>query len=181
MIPNQKSDVNPVGAVRDEVRVGKLFDVLPEHQHLYPCQHTAEEVTHREPQVNADITDEPLAERGLETVPAGQGERNRSQYRKHDQEERPQRVDDKGGRVEHEFQQFAEEILNRLLHVIHCPVHIHPAGLYRVHHPQFVQFVVEGLLVDQIGRLGIALHRLELQPVLLRPVLVHVEGLCLQY
>ena len=144
-------------------------------------QDAAEQVRDGQPQVDADVAHEPLGERGLEAVPAGQGERDGTQYGKHDQEECPERVDDQRGGVEHQFQQLAEEILHGLLHVVHRAVHIHPAGLNCVQSSQFVQLVVERLLVHQVGRLGIPPHRLELQPVLLLPVLVHVEGLRFQY
>ena len=58
-----------------------------------------------------------------------------------------ERVDDKGGGVEHEFQQFTEEVLYRLLHVVHRAVHVHPAGFYRVQYTQFIQLVVKGFLI----------------------------------
>ena len=117
----------------------------------------------------------------METVPAGDGERNRTEYRKDYQEECPQRVDDQRRRIEQEFQQFPEEILYGPFHVVHRAVHIHPAGFYSVKRTQLVQPVVKSLLVDQIGCLGIPFHRLNLQLVLLCPVLVHVKGLRLQY
>ena len=57
-----------------------------------------------------------------------------------------------------------------------------PQSFYSVKTPRLVQPVVKkSLLVDQIGCLGIPFHRLSLQLVLLRPVLVHVKGLRLQY
>ena len=85
----------------------------------------------------------------METVPAGDGERNRTEYRKDYQEECPQRVDDQRRRIEQEFQQFPEEILYGPFHVVHRAVHIHPAGFYSVKRTQLVQPVVKSLLVDR--------------------------------
>ena len=116
----------------------------------------------------------------MEAVPDGNSEGDGAKYREDDQEERADGVYHEGCRLEHEFQQLPEKRLHRPLHVVHRPVYVHTARFYGVQHAEFLQPFVELLLVHQIGRLGIALHRLVFEPVFLLPVLVHVECLGLQ-
>ena len=115
----------------------------------------------------------------LEPVPAGKGKGNGAEYRKDDQEECPQRINDQCRSIEKEFQQFPEKSCTDFS----CYTWHGPHTFRRpLSHPmrQFVQFVVKSLLVHQIGSLGIPFHSLHLQLVLLCPVLVHVKGLAFE-
>ena len=67
------------------------------------------QVADRKPKVDADIADEPLGERGMEAVPDGNGEGDRSQYREDDQEERADGVYHEGRRLEHQLQQLTRK------------------------------------------------------------------------
>ena len=113
----------------------------------------------------------------MEAVPTGYRKGYGPEYRENDEEECSQRVYDKCCGIEHQFQQFAEEVLNSLFHIVHRTVHIHSASLNSIQRSQLIELVVKGLLIDKVGRFGIAFHRLKLQLVLLPTILVHIEGL----
>ena len=55
----------------------------------------------------------------MEAVPTGYRKGYGSEYREDDEEECSQRVYDKGCGIEHQFQQFTEEVLNSLFHIVH--------------------------------------------------------------
>lgn len=66
-----------IGVVQRIVRIVlELQDVVLQHKYLNLGQHTAEKVTHGKPQIDGNVTCEPLAERGLETVPHTEGKGN---------------------------------------------------------------------------------------------------------
>ena len=119
----------------------------------------------------------------MEAVPYREGEGDGSQYRQHHQEERPERVDDKGGSCEHQLQQFAEPVTHALLDVVRRTVHVHArhGDHVRRRPAQLVYLTVELLVRGEIGGFRVAHHRLVFQPVFLFPVLLHVKGLFLQY
>ena len=67
----------------------RLLDVPLKHQGLYACQHAAEKIRDGQPQIDADIANKPLAQRGLKAVPARNGKGNRSENGKDNQKECP--------------------------------------------------------------------------------------------
>ncbi len=75
--PNQhKDDVDTVRVVYRVVRIVLQFlNVILKHQYLKLGKQGAEQVADRKPQVNGNISREPLSERGLESVPYTEGER----------------------------------------------------------------------------------------------------------
>ena len=113
----------------------------------------------------------------MEAVPTRYRKGYGSEYREDDEEECSQRVYDKGCGIEHQFQQFTEEVLNSLFHIVHRTVHIHSASLNRIQRTEFIELVVKRLLIHEVGRFGIAFHRLKFQLILLLAILVHIEGL----
>src|SRR5699024_2679115 len=79
--PDQhKDDIDTVRVVYRVVRIVLQFlNVILKHQYLKLGKQGAEQVADRKPQVNGNISREPLSERGLESVPYTEGERYRSQ------------------------------------------------------------------------------------------------------
>ena len=115
----------------------------------------------------------------MESVIDGQREGDRSQDGQYDQEEGPQRVYQQRGRLEEEFQQFAEPSPDFLAEFVYLLLSVHV--YHRVHVPQrpaqFVQPLVIRLVAHKEGLRRVTQHRLAFQPVFLFLVFPHVEGL----
>ena|GEM_PF-2722708 len=173
-------DIHPVAGIQREVGVGlHALDVALEHQHLNLGEYGAEYVRHGQPQIDLNVAAYPLRERALEAVPHRYGEGYRTEYRQHHEEEGADGVYHEGGGLEHQFQYLAEEVADALLHLVHPPVDIHPRHRHHVggRPAQFLQLLVKLLVGHEVGGFGVAHHRLVFQPVLLLPVLVHVQSL----
>ena len=154
-----------------------------EHQLLNLCQHRTEQVRHGQPQVDGYIPCEPLREGALKTVPHGDGKGYRSQDGEYNQKECPKRVDEQGGSSKKQFQEFPHHIAKRFLEVVHTAFHIHSRHRRHIRgsNTEFIQFLVELLIADQIGCFGILHHRLVLQLVPQLAVFVHTEGLLFEH
>lgn len=88
-----------IGVVQRIVRIVlELQDVVLQHKYLNLGQHTAEKVTHGKPQINGNVTCEPLAERGLETVPHTEGKGNGTKDGQYNQKKGPYRIYKQGCR-----------------------------------------------------------------------------------
>ena len=120
-----------------------------------------------------------MGQRALETVIDGNRKRQRTQYRKHYQEERAQRVDNQPRRLKEYLQQFPEPVPDGLLDVVRRPVHVHARHRYHLggRPAEFVQLAVKFLVRSEVRRFRASHQGFVFQPVFLRPVLVHVKGL----
>jgi len=99
--------------------------------------------------------------------------------RQDDQKERPQRVDQQRGSGEQKLQHLAEEVADTFLHVVSTALDIHSGHRNHVagRPAQLFELTVELLVRDEVGRFGVAHHRLVFEFVFLLAVLVHVERL----
>ena len=115
----------------------------------------------------------------METVIDGNRKRQRTQYRKHNQEERAQRVYNQPRRLKEHFQQFPEPVPDGLLDIVRRPVHVHTRHSHHVggRPAQFFQLPVKFLVRCEVSRFGASHQGFIFQSVFLRPVLVHVESL----
>ena len=179
---DKEHDIDAVGGFEREVRVVlQLRDVVLKHQHLNLRQHGTEQVGDGQPQINLNIAAEPLRERGVKAVPDGDSERYRAEDGKDNQEERPQRVDQQCGSGEKQLQHLAEEVADAFLHVVSTALDIHSGHRDHIARrpAQLFELPVELLVRDEVGRFGVAHHRLVFELVFLFAVLVHVE--CLRF
>ncbi len=110
-----------IGVVQRIVRIVlELQDVVLQHKYLNLGQHTAEKVTHGKPQIDGNVTCEPLAERGLETVPHAEGKGNGTEDGQYHQKKGPYRIYQQGCRSKKQFQQTAESVTDILFQIVHA-------------------------------------------------------------